>query len=1437
MNCEHCYPLLLDQLYGLLDGPEAAAVDEHLATCPACAEARIETARVQGLIARAAKSTFPNTRFEPPAPATAGGSTASPAPTPVQAPAPAPVPTAMGARGQGRTLRVSRVLAWAVAAAVLIAVPGTVVPVLSILDRADAANRDAQAARQKADDAVGAVETAWHRRVLGLNDAGLKLTVAEQTQASLLNKWVSAQTEAVQADANRKLVVEVRKPATVQPGAANDFLVVVRDGRELWETAGKRMVAEIHAVDASDAVIFSQSLDPERKGDTHALRLPAAAWTQVKPNAELYLVVAQVDEKTQARTELQERVRLAGPAFATLLTTDKATYRPGERLFFRSLTLDRVTFRPPNREQTLRYELHRPDHRIVPGLNATGTTGLVRVSGEGRVDPVRTADGQPIRGVGCGEFVLPEDLADGEYTLVLREQDPSGATPTVPMPVTRTVTVRAGAPDICGKQIGFQAVSFAPGQTVEAWADLKFQDKPLPGAAITAVTAQADGKRLDGVEAPKETDQDGRARIRFRLPAGVLDGDVWLRVAFRTPLGSEEAVAKRVPVVGNRLKIEFFPECGEKLVAGVPCKVYVRATTYAGQPVDIRGTITDGREELATVESLRDDRQPGANRGLAVFTYTPKLGRAWLKLDSPTGVYTPILTSGPVPNSAVALCGGLGALATRPGFQLPESVSDGVVMSVLDPITAPGTPIRVRLHTVGRARSLVIGAYTRGHLSDTQKVVVEPELPQIVRLMAGPDPRGGVVRVTAFEVPPEAPGEPKPDLIPVAERLVFRKPGEALKLQYAIRNAAPAPPLPAGTFRAGAAVNLSITATDEKDAPAAAVLWAAAVNTGVAPGPKDRLMPTHFLLAGEVKNPDDLEYADFLLTDEPKAGESLDLLLGTQGWRRFAEQSLPPQARVQPHTPDVSRLLVQSGQYATWAEPVQVRDQRKLFETFAPRYESAVRAVVQAKTELDAVHETARDTTEIERTAAVAETAKQNADKKAADAVAARVPVQQFRSGVWYGVGGLAALALCCGGLALARTSGRFPLGFSTLGAIGLAAFLVVAAGRGDDAAARTAGHNGSVPQETDGGSAMHLADVARVHESGADARVFDHVPVPTAAPGAPQMMKKSENIAGEITKDQPSAAAAANPNFGGAGAGGSAPGKGGGPVTPNPPKDIRPHAMSPMQTGPGARPFAQPAGPPPGGGPAGPGGRPGGVSAGEPPPVAGGGYSPPVVPLVGRPAPKVGIAQAPAPAAMSGNTKPMGADSATTGDFHMMAPAATEPQRSLNRNAPVAERKEDLKRDGDWAAKYANDRANTLAPAVGAYLAVAGKPPASVAVQRYAAQQVRVITAPVPPLVVREYAAPRLEPTSLPDASALDTVLWQPVIVLPADGTAALNFNLGNSPGGYQLVIAGHTSDGRLGATRGVVTIVPSPTPVPIEPAAPAGAVPPAAPVAPARP
>jgi hypothetical protein len=97
-----------------------------------------------------------------------------------------------------------------------------------------------------------------------------------------------------------------------------------------------------------------------------------------------------------------------------------------------------------------------------------------------------------------------------------------------------------------------------------------------------------------------------------------------------------------------------------------------------------------------------------------------------------------------------------------------------------------------------------------------------------------------------------------------------------------------------------------------------------------------------------------------------------------------------------------------------------------------------------------------------------------------------------------------------------------------------------------------------------------------------------------------------------------------------------------------------------------------------------------------------------------------------------------------------------------------------------------------------------------------------------ITPLIVRQYAAPRPGSSDAVTFDEADTLLWQPVIVLPADGKATLGFTLGSAPGGYQVMVAGHTLDGRIGAVRGLIPVAgPGQTGQPALP----GAVPPKAP------
>ena len=114
-------------------------------------------------------------------------------------------------------------------------------------------------------------------------------------------------------------------------------------------------------------------------------------------------------------------------------------------------------------------------------------------------------------------------------------------------------------------------------------------------------------------------------------------------------------------------------------------------------------------------------------------------------------------------------------------------------------------------------------------------------------------------------------------------------------------------------------------------------------------------LPTHFLLATEVRRPEDLEHADFLIGVHPKARIALDMLLGTQGWRRFVEQqSQPAQYRQKQQEKDVDRLLVLNGQlmpemFRPETTAPEVKAAKEVYDSFAPKFEPSQKKRLRAE--------------------------------------------------------------------------------------------------------------------------------------------------------------------------------------------------------------------------------------------------------------------------------------------------------------------------------------------------------------------------------------------------------------------------------------------------------------------------------------------------------
>lgn len=718
---------------------------------------------------------------------------ASSADFPVTAFAPPAVPSA---REPALDPRLT-VVRWAVAASLLLGAAALVPAAAEGVAAREAARElayaraEADARSAEANDADAAVRAQQLAIRARRAEAGAALD-------RLADEWVLAELGADCA---------VTGPASAVAGAPNVYRVdPPRPGRVL-------------VTDARGATAFAGALDAQGR-----VTLPSSLWAGGA--APERLSVEAGGRELFARS-------LAQPAFLTHLSADRATYRPGETVLARAVTLDARSLRPPAGGSAVWFDLVGP-RGVVPGLGRLAQSTPAGEAGEPIVGP----DGRPVRGVATAAIELPGTLAAGDYQLRVAPADRGGPAAKA-VPTTLPVAVARTARPAFDAAVRFAAAGFGPGQEVAGTLTLTRHGKPLAGATATlhADAVVAGDKRQVLSKQPLRVDAGGVAAFRFTLPL-LTDGDLAsARMTVSIAAGGvNETVRRAVPVRSDVVWVELFPEGGE-LVAGVPGRVYVRATAASGAPAVVAGVLLDGDREVARFATLA--------QGLGAFELVPTLGAQYaVRLDAP---------------------------ARAAALEPPAVAGGGVGLRVEPAVVADGQPLKLTLTSAGRARAVVVTAVSRGVLLARAKVELRPGAQTPITLDLQPG-GGGVVRVTAFEV--EEAG-----LKPVAERLAFGRPARSLTLT-ATPDAAP---------RAGQSVALELGSATEAGSPAGAVLLAAVTaESGGGTGPS---LPGHFLLGGELDRPDALESTDVYLTDAPGAAAALDRLLATQGWRRFAEQS------------------------------------------------------------------------------------------------------------------------------------------------------------------------------------------------------------------------------------------------------------------------------------------------------------------------------------------------------------------------------------------------------------------------------------------------------------------------------------------------------------------------------------------------------------------
>lgn len=421
---------------------------------------------------------------------------------------------------------------------------------------------------------------------------------------------------------------------------------------------------------------------------------------------------------------------------------------------------------------------------------------------------------------------IPSGMAGGEYTVKVSHPY-TGHSPGV-----RKFDIRAYRAPRLKSQIVYLRDGYGPGDTVSASVHVDRAEGGVPANAKVTAIARLDGNEIAKIET--KVDEKGNASAQFKLPAEIARGDGVMSFVIEDG-GIVETASKTLPILLQTVDLTMYPEGGD-LVAGVKNRVYLQAFTPAKKPADLTGVIVDGKGvDVCTFAT--------AHEGRGRFSFTPVKGEQYtLKIHSPAGI--------------------------RTTYPLPEVKESGVALSAVEELTAKGRAVKLSLASAAKG-TFKLSLYQRDTELTSRAVETGAEAQTVVFELA-PEIDGVLVATVRDEKG-----------TPLAERLVFRQSAKKVKVSIAADKE---------RYTPGGAVKLNVTTTDESGKPVSAVVGLSVTDDSVLEMVEKReqapRLPVMVMLESDVK-----ELADahvYLDESNPKAGAAVDLLLGTQGWRRFA---------------------------------------------------------------------------------------------------------------------------------------------------------------------------------------------------------------------------------------------------------------------------------------------------------------------------------------------------------------------------------------------------------------------------------------------------------------------------------------------------------------------------------------------------------------------
>lgn len=425
------------------------------------------------------------------------------------------------------------------------------------------------------------------------------------------------------------------------------------------------------------------------------------------------------------------------------------------------------------------------------------------------------------------QWTVPVGIPGGQYTAQISSD-------TLGFPVTeRTFDIRTYRTPRLKTQLEFTRDGYGPGDVVRASASIERAEGGIPvNATVTAIA------RLDGKEIHRRNDltisDTGVVDTSFKLPDVINSGEGSLAFVIADG-GVVETASKTLPVVLQKMDITFYPESGD-LIAGLQSRVYFQARLANGKPADVQGSIVElegdapGKQHIADLVSKHEGR--------GYFSMTPEKGKRYAALfTAPSGITHPV--------------------------DLPEVKAKGTIIHSTQSAFAFDEPIEFSVESNASRPPALFTLYKRDRLLDSQPV-------KAPTLQLDAKDAEGVLIATAWDK----------NGYPLAERLIYRLPRFGLNVDFKLSE---------GPFVPGGKVSVDLLTTDDQGRPVEAIVGLTVTDDAVLELVEKRQqaprLPSMVYLENEV-----LDLADahvYLDRSDPNAAYSVDLLLGTQGWRRF----------------------------------------------------------------------------------------------------------------------------------------------------------------------------------------------------------------------------------------------------------------------------------------------------------------------------------------------------------------------------------------------------------------------------------------------------------------------------------------------------------------------------------------------------------------------